>query len=144
MEFLSHKVYQQSGNWCVLDEDFPWDIRQLKLDVFALIGMRTTPVFFCDTCDANQVLSYFGEEEEEFLYPINGFYHRDKQFVFICSWESYEQVLETLLHEFRHDMQYEDKETRALFYHDSQMYEKKWIEMDARAFAEEKMKQYRK
>lgn len=140
MQLLSQKIYQQTENWYVLDEDFPWDINQVKRDVFSLIERRDVPVFFCDTCDTNDVLVLLGEEEEEFLFPLNGFYHKEKRLIFVCMWEKYEQLLETLLHEFRHDMQHE----RKLLYVDNEMYEKRWIEKDARVFAKRKIREYRR
>lgn len=51
------------------------------------------------------MLLSLGEEEEEFLFPVGGFYHKEKQLIFVCMWEEYDQVLKTLLHEFRHAMQ---------------------------------------
>ena len=46
-------------------------------------------------------------------------------------WEEYEQVLKTLLHEFRHAMQH-----KRVLYVGSEVYEDRWIEKDARKFAE--------
>ncbi|MEI4830056.1 DUF3920 family protein [Bacillus sp. FJAT-53711] len=138
MQLLFQKVYQQAGNWYVLDDDFPWDITQVQRDVFSLIERREVPVFFCDTCEANDVLVQLGEEEEEFLFPLNGFYHKEKRLIFVCMWEKYEQLLETLLHEFRHDMQHE----RKLLYVGNEMYEQRWIEKDARVFAKRKMREF--
>ncbi|WP_440602986.1 DUF3920 family protein [Bacillus sp. GB_SG_008] len=140
MQLLSQKIYQHTENWYVLDEDFPWDINQVKRDVFSLIERRDIPVFFCDTCETNDVLVRLGEEEEEFLFPLNGFYHKEKRLIFVCMWEKYECLLETLLHEFRHDMQHE----RKLLYVGNEMYEKRWIEKDARVFAKRKMREYRR
>ena len=138
MQLLFQKVYQQAGNWYVLDDDFPWDITQVQRDVFSLIERREVPVFFCDTCETNDVLVQLGEEEEEFLFPLNGFYHKEKRLIFVCMWEKYEQLLETLLHEFRHDMQHE----RKLLYVGNEMYEQRWIEKDARVFAKRKMREF--
>ncbi|CAG9612483.1 hypothetical protein BACCIP111899_01660 [Bacillus rhizoplanae] len=140
MQLLSQKIYQQAGNWYVLDEDFPWDINQVQRDVFSLIERREVSVFFCDTCETNDVLVRLGEEEEEFLFPLNGFYHKEQRLIFVCMWQEYECLLETLLHEFRHDMQHE----RKLLYVGNEMYEKRWIEKDARVFAKRKMREYRR
>ncbi|PFA13682.1 MULTISPECIES: DUF3920 family protein [Bacillus cereus group] len=138
MELQFQNVYQQAGNWYVLDSEFPWDIQQVQNDVFSLIEKREIPVVFCDTCDTNNVLVNLGEEEEEFLFPLNGFYHKERQMIFVCMWEQYEQVLKTLLHEFRHSMQHENN----VLYIEKEVYEARWIERDARAFAERKMNEY--
>ncbi|EOA3903063.1 DUF3920 family protein [Bacillus cytotoxicus] len=138
MELQFQNVYQQAGNWYVLDAEFPWDIQQVKSDVFSLIDKCEIPVIFCDTCETNEVLLMLGEEEEEFLFPLNGFYHKEKRLIFICRWEQYEQVLKTLLHEFRHSMQHEQN----VLYIDTEAYERRWIERDARTFAERKMNEY--
>ncbi len=103
------------------------------------IGVCKTPVIFCDTCDANDVLLSLGEEEEEFLFPVGGFYHKEKQLIFVCMWEEYDQVLKTLLHEFRHAMQHK----RDILYVGSERYEERWIEKDARKFAERKLDEYK-
>lgn len=140
MQLPFERIYQQAGNWYVLDDDFPWDVNQVKRDVFSLIERREVPVIFCDTCETNDVLIRLGEDEEEFLFPLSGFYHKEKRLIFICMWEKYESVLETLLHEFRHDMQHE----RKLLYVGDEMYEKRWIEKDARVFAKRKLREYRR
>ena len=106
MELQFQNVYQQVENWYVLDSELPWDVKKLRNDLFSLIEVSATPVIFCDTCDANHVLLSLGEEEEEFLFPVGGFYHKEKQLIFVCMWDEYEQVLKTLLHEFRHAMQH--------------------------------------
>ena len=54
-------------------------------------------------------------------------------------WEEYEQVLKTLLHEFRHAMQHK----REVLYVGSELYEDRWIEKDARKFAERKLDEYK-
>ncbi|EEK76288.1 DUF3920 family protein [Bacillus cereus] len=139
MELQFQNVYQQAENWYVLDSELPWDVKKLREDLFSLIETCKTPVIFCDTCDANDVLLSLGEEEEEFLFPVGGFYHKEKQLIFVCMWEGYEQVLKTLLHEFRHAMQHK----REVLYVGSESYEERWIEKDARAFAERKLDEYK-
>ncbi|MCU5324993.1 DUF3920 family protein [Bacillus cereus] len=139
MELQFQNVYQQVENWYVLDSELPWDVKRLRDDLFSLIEICKTPVIFCDTCDANHVLRSLGEEEEEFLFPIGGFYHKEKQLIFVCMWEEYEQVLKTLLHEFRHAMQHKSE----LLYVGSETYEERWIEKDARKFAERKLGEYK-
>ncbi|WP_439021231.1 DUF3920 family protein [Bacillus thuringiensis] len=139
MELQFQNVYQQVENWYVLDSELPWDVKKLREDLFSLIETCKTPVIFCDTCDANDVLLSLGEEEEEFLFPVGGFYHKEKQLIFVCMWEGYEQVLKTLLHEFRHVMQHK----RKVLYVGSESYEERWIEKDARAFAERKLDEYK-
>ncbi|GAB6434002.1 DUF3920 family protein [Bacillus luti] len=139
MELQFQNVYQQAENWYVLDSELPWDVKKLREDLFSLIETCKTPVIFCDTCDANDVLLSLGEEEEEFLFPVGGFYHKEKQLIFVCMWEGYEQVLKTLLHEFRHVMQHK----REVLYVGSESYEERWIEKDARAFAERKLDEYK-
>ncbi|UYO19929.1 DUF3920 family protein [Bacillus sp. 41-22] len=139
MELQFQNVYQQVENWYVLDSELPWDVKKLRNDLFSLIEVSATPVIFCDTCDANHVLLSLGEEEEEFLFPVGGFYHKEKQLIFICMWEEYEQVLKTLLHEFRHAMQHKDD----VLYVGNELYEERWIEKDARHFAERKLDEYK-
>ncbi|KFN02822.1 DUF3920 family protein [Bacillus clarus] len=139
MELPLQNVYQQVDNWYVLDSELPWDVKRLREDLFSLIEIRKTPVIFCDTCDANSVLLALGEEEEEFLFPVHGFYHKEKQLIFICMWEEYEQVLQTLLHEFRHAMQDENDVLDV----GNELYEDRWIEKDARGFAERKLNEYK-
>jgi hypothetical protein len=143
MQFPFQRVFQQAGDWYVLDEEFPWNIQKVRQDIISLIGDRETPVLFCDTCDANSILLALGEEEEEFLYPLSGLYHPRKRLIFIFQWEQYEDLLKTLLHEFRHDMQFEEEAIRSLFEEERTLnYEERWIEMDARAFVKEVMGHY--
>lgn len=54
-------------------------------------------------------------------------------------WEEYEQVLKTLLHEFRHAMQHKSE----VLHVGSELYEDRWIEKDARKFAERKLDEYK-
>ena len=139
MELQFQNVYQQVENWYVLDSELPWDVKKLRNDLFSLIEVSATPVIFCDTCDANHVLLSLGEEEEEFLFPVGGFYHKEKQLIFVCMSEEYEQVLKTLLHEFRHAMQHKDD----VLYVGNELYEERWIEKDVRRFAERKLDEYK-
>ncbi|MFD3448750.1 DUF3920 family protein [Microbacteriaceae bacterium 4G12] len=143
MQFPFQTVFQQEGNWYVLDQEFPWDVVMVKQDLCSLMEERDVPVMFCDTCEANMILLALGEEEEEFLFPLSGLYHQGRRIIFIFRWEQYELLLETLLHEFRHDMQYEDEDLRKRFHEERCLtYDERWIEKDASAFAKEKMKQY--
>ncbi|MCP8969629.1 DUF3920 family protein [Ectobacillus sp. SYSU M60031] len=136
-------VQQQDGSWYVLDEEFPWDVRDVKRDIFSLVPYRDTTVLFCDTCEANRVLSGLGEEEEEFLFPLAGLYHKERRLIFVFMWEEYEQMLETVLHELRHDMQYEQQEKKAFFHQEKDRhYEERWIEQDARMFARLKIQEF--
>ena len=128
MELQFQNVYQQVENWYVLDSELPWDVKKLREDLFSLIEVCKTPVIFCDTCDANHV-----------LLSVGGFYHKEKQLIFVCMWEEYEQVLKTLLHEFRHAMQHKSE----VLYVGSELYEDRWIEKDARKFAERKLDEYK-
>ncbi|CAM4052766.1 DUF3920 family protein [Bacillus manliponensis] len=140
MELPLEHIYERSENWYVLDADFPWDVSKIKKDLFLLIEKKHVPVVFCDTCSANDVLALLGEEEEEFLFPISGFYHKERSIIFICIWEQYEKVLETLLHEFRHHMQHEEH----VLYVGNETYAERWIEKDAREFAKRKIEEYRR
>ncbi|WP_028401335.1 DUF3920 family protein [Ectobacillus panaciterrae] len=143
MQLPLPKVQQQAGNWYVFDEEFPWGIHTVREELFTLVGQCEVPIIFCDTCEANSILLALGEEEEEFLLPLHGYYHQQKKIIFIFVWEEYEQMLETLLHEIRHDMQFQQGLIRQLFHSERHLpYEERWVEKDARAFAKAKMAQY--
>ncbi|MFX3625633.1 MAG: DUF3920 family protein [Ectobacillus sp.] len=143
MQLPCQRTYRQAGNWYVLDEEFPWDVHKVRQDIFSLIGQYDTTVIFCDTCEANSVLRALGEEEEEFLFPLHGYYHKECKLIFVFAWETYEQLLETLLHEFRHHMQFEQSLMRQLFHLERHLpYEDRWVEKDAKEFAREKMMEY--
>ncbi|MBO9130756.1 DUF3920 family protein [Bacillus sp. 165] len=145
MQFPFQRVFQQAGLWYVLDEEFPWDLHKLQQDIFSLMMEREVRVLFCDTCDANAILSVLGEEEEEFLYPLSGLYHPGARLIFVFQWEEYEVLLGTLLHELRHDMQFEEKTIRDVFYKERRLnYEERWIEKDAQLFVKNTMEQYYK
>ncbi|UOY91028.1 DUF3920 family protein [Ectobacillus sp. JY-23] len=145
MEFPLPKALQQAGNWCVFDEDFPWNLYEVREDVFGLVGQTEVAVLFCDTCEANQILLHMGEEEEEFLFPLYGYYHQRSKTIFIFMWEDYERMLETILHEIRHDMQFQQSLIRHVFHAERHLpYEERWIEKDAREFAREKMRAYKR
>lgn len=127
----------------MLDKEFPWDLHKLRQDIFSLVGHYEVPVIFCDTCEANAILLALGEEEEEFMIPIHGYYHPKRRFIFVFVWEDYEQLLNTLLHEIRHDMQFKHSLVHQLFHEERYLpYEERWIERDARAFVKKMMMQY--
>ncbi len=133
----------QVENWYVIDEDFPWEIGQVKTDIMSLYPHYDAPVIFCDTCDANEILLALGEEEEEFLLPMNGFYHLGKKIIFIFAWDTYEQLLVTLLHEIHHHIEYQSKHGQKRFKMERYLpYEARTMERDARDFAREKMMLY--
>jgi hypothetical protein len=143
MQLPLPKVYQQAGNWYVFDEEYGWDIHQVRKDIFSLVGQCDVLVIFCDTCDANTILSVLGEEEEEFLLPLHGYYHQHRKLIFVFVWEEYERMLETILHEIRHHMQFQQSLIQQLFHTERHLpYEERWVEKDAQAFAKEKMAQY--
>jgi Zn-dependent peptidase ImmA (M78 family) len=144
MKFSLRKEYVKVENWYVIDEEFPWPIEQVKEDIMSMQPYHKAPIIFCDTCDANDILLALGEEEEEFLFPMNGYYHPNKDLIFIFTWDTYEQLLATLLHEIHHHMQFQNKRGKMQYQAERHLpYEARSFEKDAREFAREKMLLYK-
>lgn len=99
-------VYQECENWFVLDEEFSFDLHSLQKEVFSCLNRKfTTPVVFCDSCEANKIVSELGEEEAEFLHYASAVYWREVGIIFIFNFEEYLPLIEIIFHELRHVMQ---------------------------------------
>jgi hypothetical protein len=137
-------IYQQHNNWYVLDEDFTWNLDVLQEDVFSCIGKDfDIPVIFCDSCEANKIVSELGEEESEFLQFTSGVYWREVGIVFIFRYDEKLSLLETLFHELRHVMQEKIPELQPHLDSDKKLpYEHRITEKDAFDFAKRHIKKY--
>ncbi|MBM7704254.1 DUF3920 family protein [Metabacillus iocasae] len=138
-------IYQQTDNWYVVDKEFAWNLSRLKEDVFQYMDQDIRiPVVFCDSCEANKIVSELGEEEAEYLSYASGIYWREVGIIFIFRFDDYLPLLETIFHELRHVMQEDIPELRARFELDKYLpYEQRLIEKDAFQFAKEKLLQYK-
>jgi hypothetical protein len=143
---LKGNVIQQYRNWYVVDEEFTWNVSELHQTVFTIIQKEIDiPVVFCDTCDANKIVSALGEEEVEYLQFASGLYWREVGIVFIFVYDEWLTLIETIFHELRHVMQDQDSSFRHHFISDKKLpYEKRVTEIDAFAYAKEMMKCYQK
>lgn len=130
-------VYQQSGRWFVLDEEFKWDLPTLQKDVFACLNKAFhIPIIFCDSCEANKIVSALGEEEAECLQFASGVYWREVGIIFIFKFEDYLPLVETIFHELRHYIQDHIPYYQKEFELDKKRpYEERTTEQDAFAFA---------
>ena len=139
-------IYQQSHNWYVLDEDFTWDVTQLRYQVFSLLNdphCLTIPVVFCDSCEANKIVSELGEEECEWLQYASGVYWREVGIIFIFQFDEYLPLVETLFHELRHTMQEHIPLLCSHFKSDKFLpYEERVTEKDAFSFASEYLQRF--
>jgi hypothetical protein len=137
-------IYQQHNDWYVLDEEFSWNLADLQQDVFTCIGKDfDIPVIFCDSCEANKIVSELGEEESEFLQFVSGVYWREVGIVFIFRYDEKLSLLETLFHELRHVMQENIPELQPLLDSDKKLpYEQRITEKDAFDFAKRHKEKY--
>lgn len=141
----NQNVVMKTNSWYVLDEDFSFDVEELRRDIFSYIKERGTPVIFCDTCDANRIASLLGQDEKEFVFAPAAIFWEELDMIFVFRYEEYEPLLETLFHEFRHVSQYHDPSIRPLFTSESHLpYSERWIEKDAFAFAKQKVEEFKK
>lgn len=139
-------IYQQSHNWYVLDEDFTWNVTLLRSRIFSLLDnphCLSIPVVFCDSCEANKIVSELGEEECEWLLYASGVYWREVGIIFIFRFDEYLSLVETLFHEFRHIIQEHTPSLRSHFESDKFLpYEERVTEKDAFSFASEHLQLY--
>jgi hypothetical protein len=138
-------IYQQADSWYVLDKEFQWDVSTLKQTVFQCIDEEIhTPIVFCDSCEANKIVSELGEEEAEYLQLASGIYWREVGIIFIFRFDDYLPLLETIFHELRHVMQENIPEFKDRFEVDKHLpYEQRLIEKDAFHFAKQTLKRYK-
>ena len=136
-----HFIIQQTDNWYVLDEDFMFDLAWLKSEVERCMNKSfSIPVVFCDSCEANKIVSELGYEECEFLLYAAGVYWREVNMVFIFSFDDLRTTIETLFHELRHVEQEGIEELKKCFDTDKKLpYEERVTEKDAFAFAKDKL-----
>jgi hypothetical protein len=130
-------VYQQYRKWFVLDEEFPWDLYTLQKHVYSCLNQSfLIPVVFCDSCEANKIVSDLGEEEAEYLYFASGLYWREVGIIFIFKFDAYIPLIEVLFHELRHVMQDSMPVFQKQFELDKHLpYEERITERDAYSYA---------
>lgn len=145
-DILEGKIVQHYQNWYALDEEMSWNLAELHQSVFTMINKKLDiPIIFCDTCDANKIVSALGEEEAECLQFASGIYWREVGIVFIFVYDHWLEVMETLFHELRHVMQDQDSSFRHHFISDKKLpYEKRVTEIDAFSYAKEMIEHYQK
>ncbi|MGG4438367.1 DUF3920 family protein [Priestia megaterium] len=133
-------VYQQVGNWYVLDEDFSFDLAWLKHKIEQHTQPSSIPVVFCDSCDANKLVSELGEEECEWLQFAAGIYWREVNIIFIFSFDHLPTLVETIFHELRHLEQESIDGLKECFATDKLLpYEERETEKDAFAIGKKKL-----
>jgi len=133
-------VYQQVGNWYVLDEDFSFDLAWLKYEIERFAPSSSIPIVFCDSCEANKLVSDLGEEECEWLQFAAGIYWREVNIIFIFTFEDLPTLVETLFHELRHLEQESIDGLKECFITDKLLpYEERVTEKDAFAVGKEKL-----
>jgi hypothetical protein len=139
-----HSIYQQYGNWYVLDDEFSWNIETLYNTFFThLDSVFSIPVIFCSRLEANKIISDLGDEEDEFIRFVSGMYWRELEIIFIFDFDEHLPLMETLFHEFRHVMQDLDPDFRHHFESDKKLpYQERMTERDAFQFAKEKINEY--
>lgn len=137
-------VYQQYRKWFVLDEEFPWDLYILQKHVFGCLNKSfLIPVIFCDSCEANKIVSELGKEEAEYLHFASGLYWREVGIIFIFKFDAYLPLIEVLFHELRHVMQDGIPFFQKHFENDKYLpYEERITERDAFAYAKYYVKKF--
>lgn len=137
-------IFQQHKNWCVLDDEFSWDIESLYNTISKhLDSLFTIPVIFCSILDANKIISDLGDEEEEYLRFESAIYWRDLGIIFVFDFDEYIPLIEILFHEFRHVMQDLNPDFRHHFESDKKLpYKERITEIDAFQFAAAKTQEY--
>ncbi|MBO1512610.1 DUF3920 family protein [Metabacillus bambusae] len=137
-------IFQQYKNWYVLDDEFYWDIKTLSNTIFKYLDSNINiPVIFCSICEANNIISDLGDEEDEYLRFASGIYWRELGIIFIFRFSEYIPLIETLFHEFRHVMQDLNPDFRHHFECDKKLpYQERITEIDAFQFAKEKTNEY--
>jgi len=130
-------IFQSHKNWFVLDDEFTWKLPLLHQQVFSCLETYLdVPIIFCDTCEANKIVSELGEEEGEYLQFAAGLYWREVGIIFIFQFDDYLSLVETIFHELRHVMQESIPSLQFQFEHDKKLpYEKRLTEIDAFQFA---------
>ncbi len=139
-------VYQECENWFVLDEEFSFDLHSLQKEVFSCLNRKfTTPVVFCDSCEANKIVSELGEEEAEFLQYASAVYWREVGIIFIFNFEEYLPLIEIIFHELRHVMQEDIPFFKKQFEFDKKLpYEERKTEKDAFQYAKSHLQKFMK
>ncbi|PGK51455.1 hypothetical protein CN918_27060 [Priestia megaterium] len=140
----NRKVFQCYNHWYVLDDEFTWDLQQLHQQIFSCLDIAIDiPIVFCDSCEANKIVSELGEEEVEYLQFAAGLYWREVGIIFIFQFDDYLPLVETIFHELRHVMQESIPSFQHQFEHDKKLpYEKRLTEIDAFQFAATLLKSF--
>lgn len=137
-------IGQQHKQWYVLDDEFTWNVTDLHQRIFHCLQQELSiPVIFCDTCEANKIVSELGEEEAEWLQYASGLYWREVGIIFIFRFDDYLPLVETLFHELRHVIQETLPEFHEQFEKDRHVpYMERLTEIDAFSFAAQQLQQF--
>jgi len=131
LNHLSPKEYKH--NLFVLDEEFQWNLEHIQYAIDTCVGVDSNiPIIFCDPCQANDMVSLYGEEENIIPFYVSGLYWREVGAIFIFHYEDYTTTIRTIFHELRHMQQDQDDNFRLHFHTDKALpYEKRITEIDA-------------